>query len=69
MMDNEKFKLLTRRYLAWGATGIAISTLAFAATWSVIHGIIELATLTLGMLGNVIIGVIAFYFGKKTSEE
>ncbi|MBA7669490.1 hypothetical protein ES703_77621 [subsurface metagenome] len=68
-MDNELFKLRTRRYIAWGSVGIAISTLAFAAGWSVIHGIMELATLTLGMLGNVIIGVIAFYFGKKTSEE
>jgi len=68
-MDNELFKLRTRRYIAWGSVGIAVSTLAFAAGWSVIHGIMELATLTLGMLGNVIIGVIAFYFGKKTSEE
>ncbi|MBA7689055.1 hypothetical protein ES703_97549 [subsurface metagenome] len=68
-MENEIFKLMTRRYLAWGSVGIAISTLAFAAGWSVIHGIIELATLTLGMLGNVIIGVIAFYFGKRVSEE
>ncbi len=68
-MDNELFKLRTRRYIAWGSVGIAISTLAFAAGWSVIHGIMELATLTLGMLGNVIIGVVAFYFGKKASEE
>jgi len=68
-MDNELFKLRTRRYIAWGAVGIAISTLAFAAGWSVIYGIMELATLTLGMLGNMIIGVIAYYFGKKASEE
>ena len=68
-MDNELFKLRTRRYIAWGSVGIAILTLAFAAGWSVIHGIMELATLTLGMLGNVIIGVVAFYFGKKASEE
>lgn len=68
-MENEKFKLVTRRYLAWGAVGLAIITLAFAAVWSVLNGITELATLTLGMLGNVVIGVIAFYFGKKTSEE
>ncbi|MBA7641614.1 hypothetical protein ES703_49299 [subsurface metagenome] len=67
--NNEKFKLVTRRYLAWGAVGIAILTLAFAAGWSVVNGVTALATLTLGMLGNVVIGVIAFYFAKKTSEE
>ena len=67
--NNEKFKLVTRRYLAWGAAGISILTLAFAAGWSVWNGVMAIATLTLGMLGNITIGVIAFYFGKKTSEE
>jgi len=67
--NNEKFKLITRRGLAWGAVGVAILTLAFAAGFSVWNGIMELATLTLVALSNIIIGVIAFYFGKKTSEE
>ncbi|MBA7654307.1 hypothetical protein ES703_62184 [subsurface metagenome] len=69
MDNNEKFKLVTRRGLAWGAVAVAILALAFASVWSVLHGIMELATLTLVALSNIIIGVIAFYFGKKTSEE
>ena len=68
-MENEKFKLVTRRGLAWGAVWVAVITLAYTAIWSVVNGVTEIATLTLGMLGNITIGVIAFYFGKKTSEE
>ena len=68
-MENEKFKLVTRRGLAWGAVWVAVFTLAYTAIWSVVNGVMEVATLTLGMLGNITIGVIAFYFGKKTSEE
>ena len=68
-MENDKFKLETRRYLAWGAVGIGMVTLSFGAVWSVLHGIMEIATLTLGMLGTTIAGVIGYYFGKKTSEE
>ena len=68
-MENELFKLFTRRCLAWAVAGVAIATLSFASVWAVINGIMELATLTLGMLGTTIATIVGFYFGKKTSEE
>lgn len=68
-MNNELFKLITRRYLAWAVAGVAVGTLAFAGIWSVINGVMALATLTLGMLGTTIASIVGFYFAKKLAEE
>ena len=68
-MDNDAFKLETKRYLAWGIGGIAVGTLAISALYTVYTGATELATLTLGMLGTTVAGIVGFYFGKKVSEE
>jgi len=68
-MDNEKFKLFTRRYLAWWVVGIATATGAFVAVWGAVHNID--AYVTLGAVGllELAAGVIGYFFGKKTSEE
>ena len=68
-MDNEKFKLITRRYLAWGVVALACLTGAFIAVWGAITGID--AYVTLGAVGllELAAGALGFYFGKKTSEE
>ncbi len=68
-MGNEIFKLVTRRYLAWGLGGLAMGTIAFTGVWGVIHGVTELVTLSLGILGTVTGSIIGFYFSKKVSEE
>ena len=68
-MNNEHFKLITRRYLAWGVAGLATITVAFAGVWGVVTGTIELVTLSLGILGTTIGSVVGFYFSKKISEE
>lgn len=70
-MNNhqEKFKLITRRYLAWGVGGIAIITVAFAGIWGVLTATIELVTLSLGILGTTIGTIVGFYFSKKVGEE
>jgi len=68
-MDNETFKLLTRRYLAWGIAGMATLVLAFIAVWGTVTGQTELVTLAGGGFLAALGTVIGFYFGKKTSEE
>ena len=68
-MNNELFKLITRRYLAWGIGGLAVVTVAFTGVWGVLTNAIELVTLSLGILGTSIGSIIGFYFGKKLSEE
>lgn len=67
--ENEKFKLNTRRYLAWGVAFIACTTGAFVAVWGALNGID--AYVTLGAVGllELAAGVIGYFFGKKTSEE
>lgn len=68
-MDNEKYKLTTRRVLAWWAVGIATGTGAFVAVWGAITSVD--AYVTLGAVGllELAAGALGFYFGKKTSEE
>jgi len=68
-MDNEKYKLFTRRFLAWWTVGIATATGAFIAVWGAIIGVD--AYVTLGAVGllELAAGALGFYFGKKTSEE
>jgi len=68
-MDNDHFKLVTRRYLAWGVGGLAVLVLSFIAVWGAIQGVMELVTLAGGILGTTLGVVIAFYFSKKISEE
>ena len=68
-MDNELFKLITRRYLAWGIGGLFTLTVAFITVWGAIRGPEALVTAGLGIIGVSVGAVIGFYFGKKTSEE
>ena len=68
-MDNEVFKLVTRRYLAWGVAGMATVIMAFIAVWGTVTGQTELVTLAGGGFLAELGTVIGFYFGKKASEE
>ena len=69
MENNDKFKLNTRRYLAWGVAAIASLTLAFIAAWGAVNSQIELVALAGGALIGYIGAIIGFYFSKKISEE
>ncbi|MBA7642566.1 hypothetical protein ES703_50261 [subsurface metagenome] len=68
-MDNEKFKLVSRRGLAWGIGGLFALTVAFVAIWGVIFALDAYVTMAVGIAGTGIGSIIGFYFGKKTSEE
>ncbi|GAI76457.1 unnamed protein product [marine sediment metagenome] len=68
-MDSEKFKLNTRRYLAWGVVYIACFTGAFIAVWGALNRMDAYVTMAVVGLLELAAGVIGFYFGKKTSEE
>ena len=68
-MNNEQFKLNTKRYLAWGIGGLATATVAFTGIWGTITNQIELVTLAIGGLIGVLGSVMGYYFGKKVSEE
>ncbi|MBW2648965.1 MAG: hypothetical protein JRC53_03975 [Deltaproteobacteria bacterium] len=61
-MNNDMFKLVTRRYLAWGFVLIATLVISFIAVYGVLTAQTELVTTEIG-------AVIGFYFGKKVSEE
>jgi len=68
-MDSEMFKLLTRRYLAWGFILIATVVISFIAIYGALTGQTELVTMAAGGLLTEIGAVIGFYFSKKVSEE
>lgn len=69
MGNNELFKLVTRRWLAWSISGLFAITVAFITVWGALTGSDMLVTAGLGIVGVSIGAVIGFYFGKKTSEE
>lgn len=69
MIDNDKYKLVTRRYLALGLVGAACSVACFVAVMGAIKG--NDTYVTLGAVGLLEIAatVVGFYFGKKVNEE
>lgn len=69
MENNEKFKLNTRRYLAWGIGGGSVSVIAFVGIWGTLTNQPTLVTLAGGGLIGFIGAIVGYYFGKKTSEE
>lgn len=71
MDNNDKFKLITRRYLAWGLAFLICGALVFVVIYSLIFtmGCRELAMAAMGGLIAIISRIIGDYFGKKTSEE
>ena len=68
-MDIELFKLITRRYIAWGFIAVATAVAAFIAVYGTITRQTELVTLACGALFVELGSVIAFYFGKRVSDE
>lgn len=68
-MNHEMFKLVTRRYLAWGFVILATLVICFIAVYGALTGQTELVTLAGGGLLVELGTVVAFYFSKKTSEE
>ena len=68
-MDNELFKLVTRRYLAWGFVLIATLIISFVAVYGALTAQTELVTMAAGGLLTEIGAIIGFYFSKKVSEE
>jgi hypothetical protein len=68
-MNNEMFKLISRRYLAWGFVGIATLVVSFIAVYGVLTAQTVLVTMAAGGLLTEIGAVIGFYFSKKVSEE
>lgn len=76
MDNNEKFKLITRRFIAWGVGGLAAAALVFVVVWSQINNVVcpkcggnALADVAIGGLIAIVSGIIGFYFSKKISEE
>ena len=68
-MNNELFKLVTRRWLAWPIAWLYSLTVAFLVIWGAITGQKELVTLGGGMIGTGIGFILGYYFHKKMSEE
>ena len=66
---EEHYKLVTRRYIAWGIGSLATATVAFIGIWGAIKGQSELVTLAGGGLIGLIGSIIGYYFSKKTTEE
>ena len=70
MNDDDKFKLLTRRWLALLTVVPAVGTICFITAWGAIYGQLELVTLGVGMLGGSVLGaVLTTYFTRRISEE
>lgn len=68
-MDNEKFKLLTRRWIALPLVSAAIAGGLFLVVFGALSHQLELVTLGGGALFTQLGGVVGFYFAKKLSEE
>ena len=69
MENNERFKLITRRYLAWGLAGIISLTISFICIWGAVTNVPEYVAGALGYFGGILSALSVFYFGKKLSEE
>lgn len=71
MEDSDKFKLITRRVIAWGLGGVATLALAFVVVWSQIcpGESNEMASTATGGLIAIVSGIIGFYFSKKVRER
>jgi len=68
-MNNELFKLITRRYLAWGFILIATLVISFVAVYGVLADRTELVTMATGGLLTEVGAVLGYYYSKKTAEE
>ena len=68
-MDNELFKLVTRRWVGLPLVGTALVAGLFMVVYGALSGMTELATMGAGALFFELGAVTGFYFGKKTSEE
>ncbi len=68
-MDNERFKLITRRVIAWAVVGVALVGFGFLVIYGAIQGNEILVALGAGTLSSTLGAAIAFFFGKKASEE
>lgn len=68
-MNNDLFKLVTKRGLAWGIGGLATASIVFTGVWGTITSQIEMVTLAVGGLLGILGSIVGFYFGKKMSEE
>ncbi len=66
-MDQELFKLLTRRYIAWPLMGVALLSAGFLVVYGALSRQTELVTLGAGALFAELGTVIGFYFGTKDS--
>lgn len=71
MENNEKFKLITRRWLAWVAVFLALGVFSAVVLYQMIGecGCRELAAAALACLIETTGLILGFYFAKKTSEE
>jgi len=67
--NEEHYKLVTRRYIAWSIGALATATVAFIGVWGAVTKQSELVTLAGGGLIGLVGSIIGYYFSKKTSEE
>lgn len=68
-MENELFKLVTRRWVALPLVFVALIAGLFLVIYGAMSGKIELATMGGAALFVELGTVTAFYFVKKVSEE
>jgi len=68
-MDNEKMKLLTRRWVAIPIVAVAVLAALFLVVYGALSGELALATMGGTALFTEAGAIIGFYFGKKASEE
>ena len=68
-MENELFKLVTRRLIFWFFVPLATLTLTFFTVWGALTEQIELVTLGAGALAVELGTIIAFLTSKKLSEK
>lgn len=68
-MTEDRFKLFTRRLLAWGTVFPIVLILCFAVVWGAVHDNMELVNLAVGFAGGALSTVLAMYFGKRLVDE
>ena len=68
-MNNDLFKLVTRRWVALPLVGAAIVAALFMVVYGAVSRQIELATMGGAALFVELGTITGFYFAKKLSEE
>jgi quinol-cytochrome oxidoreductase complex cytochrome b subunit len=68
-MDNEQYKLTTRRLIGLCTAIPFVLTCCFIGVWGILQNLEIYVIAIIELIGVALGFILGYYFGKKTSEE